>query len=422
MDQLNNKIVWDLEICKNIDLLKEADRIILYGAGGKGKEIYKWFKDADISVNYFCDMDIKKWETYIEDVRVISPFMLSKLEISENNRTFIIACIPYPQELCELLKQLDLLYMRVISYFGIKMALQINAEYILGKGSKRVAFLKVENALRKNYFLNGGIDFLRNLLAVTDETIWVLQPGKTASSSLAARLREANLPYIGGHLLEYPEYLIGEEHRNIWERCIQERKDTMKVIVAVREPLSRDYSAFWQAFTEGAERSLLMPILNGDFEYMYHDFLDFIMKGSTYAKEKLGFSMPYVWRDQFRWFDEQIKTYLDIDVFQYPFDKEKGYTIIKKEKIEIFLFKVEKMEDILEEISGFAGAIKMPKTNKNVAKQKWYSLAYSQFRREIQLPIEYVNHYYQGNPRVDYFYTQKEKDDFLKRWEKNIIC
>lgn len=420
MNQSEKKNVWDLEICKNIELLKEAGMIILYGAGGKGKDTFEWLNEAEIDVSYFCDMDMKKWGENVEGVEILSPFMLKEAIRKTNQPVYIIACIPFPQELCDLLNHVRLNRMRMITYWGVKTALQINAEKIYEKKTRRIEMLKIEKGIKKNIFIYAGIKCLQDIVTASEDTIWIIQPGKTASTSLENRLKECNLSFIKEHHLEYPAHVLGEDYRNIWEKRIQESRRGLKVIVAVREPLSRDYSAFWQAFTEGMERSTLMPILQGDFQQMYNSFIELILSGSAYTKEKLGVSMPYMWNDEFNWFDEQIKKYLNIDVFQHPFDREKGYTIIKKENIDLLLFKIEKMESILDVISSFVGVARLPVVNANVAEQKWYGLAYSQFRKEIKLSEEYIRHYYQGNVKMDYFYTDEEKDGFLDRWKCNI--
>ncbi len=411
--------VWDLEICKNIFLLKEASGIILYGAAEKGKEIVKSLQDAKIKVEAFCDMDMKKWGETIDNIKIISPFDLKNNINKTNNTTYIIACILNPQELCDLLEYMELNTMRIITYWGIKTALQINAEIIYGIDSKYYSHMQIENRLRKNQYINLGLDIARNLITTPDSAIWLIQPGKTASTSLASRLKRKDIPIISMHYLEYPDHIIGEQYREVWEKIIQ-KKSSAKIITMVREPLNRDYSAFWQAFTEDVRHIMWMPILGNDFQMMYEKFIDFILKGSTYTKKILGDSMPYTWNDEFEWFDEQIKKHLGIDVYQYPFDREKGYTIIKKENVELFLYKVEKMEEIMDKISEFAGVPNLPAVNANVAKQKWYGLAYAQFRKEVLLPERYVKHYYEENSKMDYFYTGEEKSSFLKEWKNNI--
>ena len=191
-------------------------------------------------------------------------------------------------------------------------------------------------------------------------------------------------------------------------------------MMAVREPLTRDYSAFWQGFSKGIEIAMEVPFLNNNFQKMYESYLEVLLKGRKYMLAEMGDVLPYVWHDEFEWFDEQIKEYLDIDIFQYPFDKEKGYTIIKKGTIEVFLYKTEKLDGLSDEINSFVGIDGISKVNDNVSGQKWYGLAYSQFRKEVQLPRKYVEHYYQGNAKMDYFYSQEEKEKFLDKWIGNI--
>lgn len=413
-------LVWDLEICKDISLLRKADQIILYGSAVKGREILAWLRDAGIPVNNFCDMDRRQWEKQVDDLEVLSPFQLKSRLQPQKQVVYFIACIQYPKELLLLLRHMELDNIRILTYWGIKTALQINGKVIYKNNTKRVVQLCIDNSIRKNKFVDIGLLFMQELIKAPDNAIWIIQPGKTASSSLEARFKEKNVPFIKEHFLEYPSHIIGEDYRNVWEKSVLQSRKSLKVIIAVREPLSRDYSTFWQAFTEGLERISLMPVLHTDFQQMYNSFLDLILRGSIYTKERLGISMPWTWNDEFEWFDEQIKQYLDIDVFQYPFNKEKGYVLIEKENIQLFLFKVEKMEYILDEISKFAGVSDLPVKNANVAEQKWYGLAYEQFRREVRLPKNYVDHYYNENAKVDYFYTQEEKENFLEKWRGNI--
>lgn len=422
MQGCSKKNVWDLELCKDINLLREAEKIYLYGAGGKGKDVLGWLRDAEIRVDKFCDMDEKKWGNSIEHVEVISPSEMKENEHKWNEALYLIACIPDPNELLELLERMKMKKVRVITYWGIKTAIQIHAKAIYKNHPERLAVLQIDNRIRKDQYLKLGMDSLRSLITSSDDVIWVIQPGKTASSSLSARLIKNKIPFYSGHYLEYPNHILGEEYREIWEKQIKKRR-ALKLITAVREPLSRDYSAFWQAFTEDVQHIMWMPILGNDFQKMYDAFINFILRGSSYTKDVLGDCMPYTWNDEFEWFDEQLKKNLGIDVFQYPFDQKKGYTIIKKDNIELFLFKVEKMEAVLDKISEFAGTDKLPNINANAAKQKWYRLAYAQLRKELQLPAEYVNHYYERNVKMDYFYSQEEKAGFLNQWRGNSdVC
>ncbi len=416
----NDKDVWDLEICRQIDLLKQAGQIILYGAGAKGKEIWECLFDAHIKVDFFCDIDAEKWGKQIFGTKVLSPFEMDGLELETDKAIYIVACIPAPKELRILLEHVGLGYMRMLTYWGVKTALRVNLDDVYRRDSKRAMLQHIADRQQQNDCVNWELECIRQIAGVSSDAVWILQPGKTASSSLEARFRKSRIPFIRGHYLEYLPVVMGETFRETWERQFRSRNKPLKIITAVREPLARDYSAFWQAYTQGGEYAMLMPILTNDFQRMYDRFLECILHGSDYTKELLGLSMPHIWREEFQWFDEQLKKYLDIDVYQHPFDRERGYTIIKKDSVELFLFKVERMDKVLDEISAFVGTDNLPAVDENRADEKWYSLAYAQFQKEVRLPGEYVDHYYKGNGKVDHFYTQEEKVKFLNKWRNNI--
>lgn len=299
------------------------------------------------------------------------------------------------------------------------MALYLNIKELYTKDSKTKMWLEIERSRRRNRFMETGFSFICDIIAAPSNAIWIVQPGKTATSTLETRLKEKKIPFLKIHRFEYP-YHIGEINREVWERIISEyrKEGILKVVVAVREPLARDYSAFWQAFSGGNEMEMEAPFVSNDFQKNYECYQSMILKGSKYMERKLKDAYPYIWSDEFEWFDEQIKQYLDIDVFQYPFDREKGFTIIEKEKVQLLLYKTEKMDSILEEIGSFVGAESLSKVDDNISKQKWYGLAYLQFRKEVVLMKKYVEHYYCGNAKMDHFYTPEEKEKFLGKWEK----
>lgn len=417
----SDKIVWDLEVCKDITLLKSASDIMIYGAGKKGKDIFFQLKNAGISVSFFLDLNINKWDAHIEDVKIISPFEVKYAGKDNDGYIYILACIEQPKEVVDIFKYMKLTNVKIITYWGINMALYVNRQYLYGIGTKEIILFDIQKKRRKDRFLDIGFSFMREIVTSPENAIWVIQPGKTASSTLEKRLEEKMVPYIKTHKLEYPEYLLGSDHRKIWEEGVEERKKKpLKIIIAVREPIARDYSAFWQAFSEGNEMAMEMPILHQDFQKTYDGYIKILMDGSSCMKSVLGASMIFSWGDEFEWFDEQIKKYLGIDVFQYPFDKEKGYTIIEKGSIQILLYKMERLETILDEVGSFVGSEKLSSINENIGENKWYGLAYSQFRKEVKISKKYVDHYYCGNRKMDHFYSLEEKERFLDKWKRNI--
>ena len=52
-------------------------------------------------------------------------------------------------------------------------------------------------------------------------------------------------------------------------------------------------------------------------------------------------------------FDQQLKYYFNIDIYRYPFDKEKGYCVYEFDDIRIMIYQLEKLDNLEYEISKF---------------------------------------------------------------------
>ena len=57
-----------------------SNLLVIYAAGTIGKLTLNALKEKNIRVNYFCDYDSTKWNTEVENIKVISPSDLYKLD------------------------------------------------------------------------------------------------------------------------------------------------------------------------------------------------------------------------------------------------------------------------------------------------------------------------------------------------------
>jgi hypothetical protein len=119
----------------------------------------------------------------------------------------------------------------------------------------------------------------------------------------------------------------------------------------------------------------------------------------------------------FKWFDEEFKIATKIDIFDYPFDKDSGYTIIKKGKIEVLLMTLEKLNDNEQTIRDFVGDQSFSLNHKNDGSKKWYSDLYDSFKKRHYLNEEELKFYY-DNDVVRHFYTGEQIEKFKSKWNK----
>jgi len=93
------------------------------------------------------------------------------------------------------------------------------------------------------------------------------------------------------------------------------------------------------------------------------------------------------------WFDKEIKQIMKIDVFSYPFDHEKGYTIIREDNIDLLILKTELLSATFDEaVVNFLNLdfpVELKSTN--ISEKKHYSEAIKQVRQELIIPDDILN-------------------------------
>ena len=212
---------------------------------------------------------------------------------------------------------------------------------------------------------------------------WLLiyQMGKVGSTTLRASMDNIGIKSYHVHSFRYLSSYIPNANQ-------------IKIITLVREPVSRTLSAIFQNPAD-------FPNYDMSFDSIISRHL---MEG----------------RLLFDWFDHELKEYFGIDIYAHPFDKEKGYSIIKQGNVEVLAMKLEKLNSLEQVISEFIGAPQFKLINANIGNDKHYKYLYKNVKDAIIIPREIFDMYYKDNPKMDHFYSEDEKTDFLKYWEKNI--
>ncbi len=131
---------------------------------------------------------------------------------------------------------------------------------------------------------------------------------------------------------------------------------------------------------------------------------------STVTKFALHISFDY--------FNLNYKEPFDINIFDCSFDYKKGYTIIRKENIEVLIYRFENLPEIfpfaIEVYFGISG-IELPRVN--ISSQKKYANTYEATKNNFYLEKNILDKIYSSEV-VKKFYSDHEIDGFYKKWEK----
>jgi len=254
---------------------------------------------------------------------------------------------------------------------------------------------------------------------VSEKNILIYQMGKVGSSSLTESLKELNILGLNIHsfFMPIPNSLF-KKYKSIkyyWPKTkllfyccffrmqfyLLKQRKKLKIITLTREPISRNISFYFQDF-----QIPIMEVMkdnpesskNGNIKLLFKDFFQ-------------NFNHCH----GVNWFDKEFKRAFNINVYKYPFDKDKGYTIIKERNLEILVIKVEKLNELEAVVGEFIGRPEFRLINENEGYKKWYSCLQNNFVNSIEFSEEYVESLY-DTKYMHHFYTDTEIARFRKKY------
>lgn len=421
-------MINDFCIIKDINLLKTCN-VVLYGASSTGKKVLSLLRQAKIDVLAFCDTSPK--ECVIDGVTVITPQELK--DKYDGKDLLIIITSTYIAEIFEILISLELQKdNKIITYHALYFAIDSNYDsdiFPYGFAERYLAQKRFESVVIEQSYLQitRELDFTHLLeIANSEQPILVYQPGKVGSKTIYNSLQRMNIPVVHLHRLAWNENLWKHDFHNCKESyeyyLKQIKSKKIKIITAVREPISRDLSNFMHNLADGRWMTYgyMRRNLNETFESVIDNYyVDKKMEHSTYSWLDLSWNQG-LYGQMFEWFDYELKDVFGIDVFEYPFDKERGYQIIEKDNIEVLIYKLEKLPLLENVFCEFLNVAEFRLKSDNVASEKSYRYLYNEFKKHLQIPVSYLELYYKGNSRMDHFYTWEEKKAFQEKWESYI--
>ncbi len=417
-------INYDLSISEELTKISKKIPIVLYGAEEKGREIYHYLSNAGFANIFICDGNPRKWGKLFNKQKKINS-LVWLFDYVQKNDVFICACVEQPEDVYMTILEMaktKTSVVRCVSYWGMMRAIYINKEFLFADNTHIIESFEYENQLEILEMYKQYVGLYSSLFNIEDDCIWLILPGKTGSSSILEAINKTEKKCIQIHSLELPQIeTLPPILEKTWSEFVRKRiTRPIKIICAVREPLSRDFSAFFQPCTHNVDRLRIAGFTEPNLQLTYNWYMDAILRGNKYIREYLGKCIFPNWVEEFDWLDDQLKDKLGIDVFEHEFDKEKGYEIIIKDNIELFLYKSEKINSILDEMGRFIGIENFSLCDENVSRKKKYGMAYDLFRDKVVLSVDYVNHYYANNAKMNHFYSDEEKNMFLSKWKANI--
>lgn len=384
----------------------KSSKVIIWGISDDAKRMYDLLSFFKIEIFAFCDSDRNKWETDFLARKVLSPETLISKEWRENV-LIQIGCTGSNEEKAK--KELELLNIEnyITSTEANRRLGQLRLKSIcheLGEDSRIKIYRKDEEILWNGYFEN-----LVRYLGL--ENCFLLLPAKTGNGTLHSSLGASNIAYCDlGHQIR-----LIEEVKNL------KKGKKIKLISAVREPISQNLSYTYQMMT--GRRDLYSGVdeawkNGGNIQALFNLVLNaegYIFNTKVNQKSKNFIQRAIVFKEGL--IQNFISTFCKeiLNVMKYPFDKQKGYTIITHDNIEIFIYQLEKMNDVWPLLAEWLGAKEIKLVKSNMADEKWCKESYKQAAQDIVISKQYFDKCY-NELYVKHFYSEDDIKIFKSRW------
>ncbi len=387
-------MIDDYKLLQNFETLLNVKNFIVWGVGEKGKELGKNIYEYTKKV-CFVDSDKTKQGEYC-GIPVYSP---EEFIEPEGEYAFVLSTdnLKVQESILEQIELMGIQSAEIYTWYAMQSVLAFmknrdnlcnksNIEVILDRLEAKVDEISYAQIMQEQLFL----------ASVTENPVFIYQSKKVGSVSVVNSARAAGI--YGVHIHDFSF----SKSRTYFLRDMI-RKVSGKIISIVREPIARQVSLLWHSWGK----------FGGDF----------IIENKYKSLEEIEhqfYNIPNR-EDEFEWYLKEFKNILDINIYEYPFDKEKGYSIIEKDGISLLLMKTERLNDLESVIGKFLGVEKFKLAEGNMAQNKKYKIAYQNYLQNVRIPQAFYNYYYCNNQYMDHFYTKEEKDVFYQKWKDHIL-
>jgi len=267
--------------------------------------------------------------------------------------------------------------------------------------------------------------YLRELLTIwladfkVKPPLLIYQMGKVGSSSVYKTLNNNITDYSLYHVhvlssrgisnarnifkekgLIYAHENIALRYSAALRRKLLANRPHVKIITLVREPISRCISDTFQNlhfYMQQEHRN----------QYDYDSILNVV-------KQRLNdYNPDRAWESN--WFDKEIRDVFGVDVYDYPFDKDRRYGVINSNNADILILRTENLASSVKPISEFLGKELTSLVGANIASEKIYSDVYARIKKDLVVPDNICQKVY-GSRYVRHFYSDDDIKKFMLRW------
>lgn len=385
------------------------NKVILWGICEEYEKMTNLLTYFNITPVGFCDCDSTHWGALKNDKFVMSPELLLEFAQSEGFDNMVIQfALPYIEEK----KWVDWCKKQGFTQFiSTQEAFEVLGYFHLAETSWKEINSSHFPLLQKKNQLSEQIKAEQYLLTEDKAPLFLCMPPKTGDHSLIDTFEK-----------------LGISHHFIFHMPSAIPMSTnlpIKIITAVRDPIAENISLLYQILgdlSHSITAHYLISVKEPDFFLKMRDDRNFnscdvqrlFQHFTQMALSDESFGAPPI-QLFLNEFQQKVANFRS-----HPFDKEKGFTVISTNTAEIFVYQLEKLNDLLPELSAFVGKEIPTLEEGNYTKTKWVGDSYAKALKDLTFSEAYFNDCFEAD-WVKHFYSLEDIEKMKERWCGQVV-
>ncbi len=393
--------------------------IVLWGAGTYGKLIRSLLHRLNTPVIAYCDNNQNLWSTFIDNTPVLSPDGLKDMLLEYDN--IIVQISILLEDDSKLIHQLQQLGVK--NYIPLSEArLLFELHNHIQLSNKNIPTDMIQPC--DDIMLDTNLLDLKHILHRKIEFTNTIANESTPTPILCCFPLEAD-PHVIRCLLHNTHiYDFDSRPQSFDKKILDICKSKVKLITAVMDPVAQNLSFTYNIFHHGNAMAELCFLQLSDRYNLQKDYTEQDVFNAWMTQTKYMDTPPHNTPTKTFRMPRMIQHFIPdfcnhiLNIMQSPFDKQKGYSVVCNEHVEVFIYQYERYADISPELAAWLGT---PDNTALSIPQTWYSdNATNLSPSKIQLSKSYINKCY-DEPYVQHFYTDEDIDNFKEKWKKYTV-
>lgn len=179
-----------------------------------------------------------------------------------------------------------------------------------------------------------------------------------------------------------------------------------RIITLVREPIGWHISNFFQNVD-----AYYPDLVAEDGSLKADEAVEFLQHGLATFDEHTDYAS--------NWFDREMKRVFDVDVYDHPFDHEKGFVIIPGQNVRLLVLRLENLDrSFRQAMRRFIGPWPVVRVvRSNVGTRKKHAEAYEHVLGCLVVPESVCARVY-ASKYARHFYTEQMRDNLTRKWSR----